>query len=197
MSTSPRGEDVSLTRVATIGLITLIPHAAYINPAEVGMAAPEKESLNSVKIQAVTGTRRILKSANKSLHYPAFDTRDDFYHALLSGLPDAILVVDSKGQICWSNKQATRLFGYDQHEFTALSIEVLFPEGDVQSIFKRGDVGTAASEKRPPLIGLNGRHKDRERFLADIRVAPLQTLSGGFYLHHPRHHHAPKNEAEG
>ena len=48
--------------------------------------------------------------------------------ALLDSAPDAILVVNERGQIIFANSQVEQLFGYSRHELLGASIEQPIPD---------------------------------------------------------------------
>ena len=49
-------------------------------------------------------------------------------HAILEAAPDAMVVVDSTGEITLTNAQTERLFGYSREELAGCRVECLLPE---------------------------------------------------------------------
>ena len=99
---------------------------------------------------------------------------------LLESLPDALVVIGSRGAIALVNEQTERLFGYKREELLGRPIEILIPER-----FRRDHVGLrdgyfvmprsrAMGAKRE----LFGRRKDGTEFPVEISLSPLQTEQG-------------------
>src|ERR1017187_4669942 len=53
---------------------------------------------------------------------------EDRFTGLLEAAPDAMVCVDSDGQIALVNAQAERLFGYDRDEMVGQPVEMLVPD---------------------------------------------------------------------
>lgn len=96
------------------------------------------------------------------------------FRSLLESAPDAMVILNSKGNIVLFNAQAEKLFGYCRTELIGQSIEILVPEryrGCLQS--------------REPLIQpmgagpeLYGLHKNGREFPVEISLRPLETDEG-------------------
>jgi PAS domain S-box-containing protein len=50
------------------------------------------------------------------------------YERLMDSAPDAIVVVDDRGEICLVNRQTEALFGYQRSELLGQPLEILIPE---------------------------------------------------------------------
>ena len=95
--------------------------------------------------------------------------------ALFESSADAILVVDSKGNIAVANGACWRLLGYEPAELRGRPVELLVPErfprhGDLRAGFQK--------EPRPRPMGLGlslcARHADGREIPVDISLTPLQ-----------------------
>jgi PAS domain S-box-containing protein len=97
------------------------------------------------------------------------------FRALLEAAPDAMVIVDERGQIVLVNSQAERLFGYDRKELLGQPVERLIPE----SLRSRHHAHRAAysQEPRPRTMGegleLAALRKDGSTFPVDIALGPL------------------------
>ncbi len=102
------------------------------------------------------------------------------FHDFLDAAPDAMLVVNSRGQIVLVNAQAEKLFGYQRDELLNRRLDILIPErfrnqhgGDVSRFF-------ANPKSRPMGSGLQlvGLHKDGREIPVDITLSPVMTEEG-------------------
>ncbi|MCK4839412.1 MAG: PAS domain S-box protein [Desulfobulbaceae bacterium] len=93
--------------------------------------------------------------------------------SLLDNIPDALLLVDSKGLVVYSNPHIEKIFGYSSEELQGSSIECLVPEHSQQKYFKQ----TEHNKKTPKLhkISVNdlrGRHKNGEELHIEVSLSP-------------------------
>ena len=97
--------------------------------------------------------------------------------AVISLMPDAVVVVDASGYVASANAQAEALFGYSAGSLVGLSIEMLVPERvRPRHRLHRSDY-LAAPEKRPMGAGLElvGRRCDGGEFPVDISLGPIES----------------------
>jgi protein-histidine pros-kinase len=106
------------------------------------------------------------------------------FDELLESMPDAILMVDSSGSIVRANRQAERLFGYEQRDLVGEAIELLLP-----SRFKDGHIAHRREFFRQPRtramglgLELYGLRKSGEEFPVEISLSPLETDRGLFVV---------------
>jgi two-component system cell cycle sensor histidine kinase/response regulator CckA len=114
------------------------------------------------------------------LRAPRKRGRNMQYRALLQAAPDAMIIVDQRGEIVLVNVQAQVLFGYRPDELIGKPADILVSEhfrsrhNDQHSRF------LTASPERPTAAGLElfGLRKDGSEFPAEIRLSPLDTRQG-------------------
>ncbi len=102
---------------------------------------------------------------------------DARFRGLLEAAPDAMVCVDSCGQIVLVNAQAERLFGYPREELAGQPVEILVPHA-----IKAGLPGLRAgyaADPRPRQIdagmGVSGHRRDGTTFPAEISLSTLGT----------------------
>jgi PAS domain S-box-containing protein len=100
------------------------------------------------------------------------------YRGLLEAAPDAMVVVDERGEIALLNVQAERQFGYRRDELVGQKVKNIIPEGFAERLIADSLRSTedALTQQIGTGIELNGRRKDGD---------------GG----NPRHHHAQKGRS--
>jgi PAS domain S-box-containing protein len=100
--------------------------------------------------------------------------------ALLDSAPDAILVVNERGQIIFANSQVEQLFGYSRHELLGASIEQPIPDSQRAAHVRHRLAYMVAPSCRAMGTGLDlrARHRDGHEFPVDISISAIQTDDG-------------------
>ena len=108
------------------------------------------------------------------------DFEDRRFVGLLEAAPDAMVCVDSDGQIALVNAQAERLFGYDRDEMVGQPVEMLVPDA-VRPVHPGHRAGYVADPQPRPMgagIELAGRRRDGSTFPAEISLSAIDTDQG-------------------
>ncbi|EMA31917.1 PAS domain S-box protein [Haloarcula japonica] len=97
--------------------------------------------------------------------------------ALFNKSPDAIILVDSDGEILRANERLEEMFGYEPTNLEGESIEVLVPEADRDHHPAQRDSYMENPTTRPmgADLDLRGRRKDGSTFPVDISLSPIET----------------------
>src|SRR4051794_36269107 len=93
----------------------------------------------------------------------------------LDAAPDAIIIIDARGLICYANRQVTALFGYPHEDVIGTQVEQLMPER-----YRARHLGHRESyvhnvRIRPMGQGLElfGRRRDGTEFPLEISLSPI------------------------
>lgn len=107
----------------------------------------------------------------------------DQFGELIEALPDAMVFVNTGGEIVLVNGQAELLFGYSRAELLGQHIDALVPER-----FRDRHAGQVSRYADTPSVrpmGRNlelfGRHRDGSEFPVEISLSPAKTEQGMFF----------------
>jgi PAS domain S-box-containing protein len=101
---------------------------------------------------------------------------DSLYRRLLEAAPDAMVVVDRRGNIVLLNRQAERLFGHDRNDLLGRPVTTLIPHGFAERLVadKQRSPEAAAAQQIGTGIELSGLRKDGSTFPIEIMLSPLE-----------------------
>jgi len=102
------------------------------------------------------------------------------YRGLLEAAPDAIVVVNERGEIPLLNLQAEKQFGYQPDELLGQQVTNIIPEGFAERLVADGtrSPAEALSQQIDTGIELTGRRKDGSEFPIEIMLSPLESTEG-------------------
>ena len=108
------------------------------------------------------------------------EDRNRLFQSLLEAAPDAIVVVDAKGEIRLVNRQLEVLFGYTREELLGKSVDLLVPDR-VRGIHPGHRSKYVADRRTRPMgarLDLSARRKDGTEFPVDISLSSVETSEG-------------------
>jgi PAS domain S-box-containing protein len=102
------------------------------------------------------------------------------YRGLLEAAPDAMVVVNSAGEIVLLNIRAEQQFGYPRDELLGLKVTTIIPEGFAERLIADGlrSAQEALTQQIGTGIELLGRRKDGSDFPIEIMLSPLDSAEG-------------------
>lgn len=126
---------------------------------------------NHGKITAISSISRKLNETQWMASHSAF---------IVEKAPDAIVVINEKGQIVLVNNQTEKLFGYSRVELLGKEIEFLIPYKYHKRHVGRRNKFLANPEVRPMGVGLDllAINKSGKEFPVEISLSPIHTKKG-------------------
>jgi len=133
------------------------------------------ESAEGILVTAAIRDISVRKEAEK--HLAQMEGR---YRGLLEAAPDAMVVVNQRGEIVLLNVQAEKQFGYRRDELVGQKVKNIIPEGFAERLI--ADALRSAEDALAQQIGtgieLNGRRKNGSGFPIEIMLSPLESAEG-------------------
>jgi PAS domain S-box-containing protein len=98
---------------------------------------------------------------------------------VLEAAPDAMVIIDAAGMICFANRQVSALFGYPHDEMIGRNVEMLMPERFRQRhVAYRDEYPRHPNHMRVRLMGegldLYGLRRDGAEFPLEISISPIE-----------------------
>jgi PAS domain S-box-containing protein len=102
------------------------------------------------------------------------------YRGLLEAAPDAMVVVNQRGEIVLLNLQAEKEFGYRRDELLGQKVTNIIPDGFAERLLADGlrSPADALAQQIGTGIELIGRRKDGAEFPIEIMLSPLESTEG-------------------
>jgi PAS domain S-box-containing protein len=133
------------------------------------------ESNEGILVTAAIRDISLRKQADK--HLAQMEGR---YRGLLEAAPDAMVVVNRRGEIVLLNVQAEKQFGYHRDELVGQKMKNIIPEGFAERLIADGlrSPEDALAQKIGTGIELSGRRKDGSDFPIELMLSPLESAEG-------------------
>jgi len=105
---------------------------------------------------------------------------EERFRSLLESAPDAVIVVNLRGEIDLVNRQTEQMFGYARGDLLGRPIEFLVPERfhAAHIAHRQTYLSEPRTRRMGTVPGLAGRRMDATEFPVDISLSTLQTDGG-------------------
>jgi len=102
------------------------------------------------------------------------------YRGLLEAAPDAMVIVNQKGEIVLLNLQAEKVFGYRRDELLGQKVKNIIPKGFAERLIAggHGSADDPIVQQMGTGLELSGRRKDGSDFPIEIMLSPLESAEG-------------------
>jgi len=102
------------------------------------------------------------------------------FKEMLEAAPDAMVVVNHRGEIILLNLQAEKQFGYRRDELLGQKVTNIIPDGFAERLLADGlrSAEDALAQQIGTGIELTGRRKDGAEFPIEIMLSPLESTEG-------------------
>ena len=136
-----------------------------------------------ITVRRSTGTK-LAQSENRAdeLQETVDDRRqtEQKFKDILEAAPDAMVVVNQRGEIILKNHQAGNQFGYYHDELLGQKVTSIIPDGFAERLVADGlrSPADALAQQIGTGIELVGRRKDGAEFPIEIMLSPLQSAEG-------------------
>ena len=137
--------------------------------------------LSSLALAALRDTEGKLRGFSEFSHDLSEETASDArYRGLLEAAPDAMVVVNQRGEIVLLNVQAEKQFGYSRDELVGQRVKNIIPDGFAERLIADATRSTADALAQQIGTGLelSGRRKDGSEFPIEIMLSPLESAEG-------------------
>jgi PAS domain S-box-containing protein len=133
------------------------------------------ESADGILVTAAIRDISVRKSSEE--HLAQMEAR---YRGLLEAAPDAMVVVNQRGEIVLLNLQAEKQFGYRRDELLGQKVKNIIPEGFAERLLSDGlrSAEDALAQQIGTGIELTARRKDGTEFQIEIMLSPLESADG-------------------
>jgi PAS domain S-box-containing protein len=133
------------------------------------------ESTDGILVTAAIRNISVRKDAER--HLAQMEGR---YRGLLEAAPDAMVVVNQRGEIVLLNLQAEKQFGYRRDELLGQQVKNIIPEGFAERLIADGlrSAEDALAQQIGAGIELNARRKDGSEFPIELMLSPLESPEG-------------------
>lgn len=134
----------------------------------------------SLTISPIRDNAGVIVGASKIIRDVSIQRKAEQYSGLLDSAPDAMVIVNSSGEIVLINIQTEKIFGYNREELLGQKVEILIPARYVKGHppLRGGFFANPKTRSMGASLELFGKNKSGAEFPVEISLSPLQTSEG-------------------
>lgn len=156
--------------VAFIGQLFYVLSSEYMKEQQ-----QTQKKLEEVIRQRTTGLKNALAEVAQ---------KNAFLKSIIDNAVDAIIVIDSKGNICEFSRAAQQIFGYKKEEVLNRNVKLLMPSAQAEKHDKY--LARYAKEKKSKILGRTrneyAKHKNGIIFPIEIRVTEMSFKTDKYFF---------------
>ena len=164
--------------IASLLALAIFVHARIAKRGEMERLGITLRAQNDRLESLVTGATRELGGHEQEMRRVA--QMESRYRGLLEAAPDAMVVVNQRGDIVLVNVQAKKQFGYVGDELVGQPVKAIIPQGFAERLIADGTrtAAEALAQQMGTGIELVARRKDGGEFPIEIMLSPLESAEG-------------------
>jgi PAS domain S-box-containing protein len=179
---------VLLIKLAPVALA--LPSPAQLRAAndklqqEINIRKEAEDSLKKANKEMALLNQEVVKAAENAARIEVLRKVEQSFMQVVESAPNAMVLVNSQGDIELTNAQVKNIFGYSREELIGQPVEILIPEQfkqqhpSLRNSFFHNPISRPMGEGRD----LFGLHKNGHEFPIEIGINPIDTEAGTMIL---------------
>lgn len=167
--------------ISTVLILLVAPRLHSMDMARRD-AVSDLRQLNDQLESRVEGRTRELTIVNQAMEAYVIQAKnaEESFRAVLESAPDAMIILNTDGEIMLVNAQTMRVFGYQREELTGQKVEMLLPErfGSRYPAYVARFLTDRGANPSNAALELQAVRKNGTQFPVEISLSPIETKDG-------------------